>query len=126
MIYDAVVMAQDSLQCLETVAGSFGSELKWFTDDGPAEPIISYFIKIKHVTFTFLMPAYPGCPGKRPSDMSVSHYHMELGFKLLGEGAGVGCFNVPLPPLLWLPSSSSSAMHRMGGVGSNYPSSLCT
>jgi len=34
-------------------------------------PIVSCFIKIQN-GFTFLVPAYPGCPGKRPLNGCLS------------------------------------------------------
>jgi len=46
----------------------------------PLPPIISCFVKIK-IRLIFLVPAYPGCPGKRPLNGRLSyvlHWNVEL------------------------------------------------
>jgi len=41
-----------------------GARCKWWSSWCHCHPIISCFIEI-HIGLTFLVPAYPGCPGKQ-------------------------------------------------------------
>ena len=53
--------------------------LKWGSDDlcmvqlMPLPPMVSCFSKIQ-IGLTFLVPAYPGCPGKRPLNGCLSFW----------------------------------------------------
>jgi len=43
--------------------------------DATAAPVISCFVKIQ-IGLTFLMPAYPSCPGKKPLNGCLSLLHV--------------------------------------------------